>query len=522
MSNLPPEDGPATEPADFRIDHADVPEFRIAVAEIARAGYSETVVRDRLGLADITDLRWKALPIYREERLAERDALSMAIELFLLQGAVAAGELSRLFSPPSRDVLLRTGVLSIDSAGLARARASLFPIGDRLIFSDHAWHKLPHPGYRTVPGDQVMFVGADSRWLARATVRRSARASLDLCTGSGIQALLAAAHSERVVAVDINPRAARCARFNAGISGANNVEVVVGDLFEPVGATERFDLITANPPFVPSPVDELRFRDGGRSGEAIQQRIVAGLPRYLAPGGIAQMVTELGEREGEPIVARVRPWLEDAPIDIHVLRLRVHSAADYAIGHASGDSDFGAYLESVRAWAGNLRAYGYVRVVTMLIAFRWSDPALGPPWDRVEESQPPKRDAGAEVEAAFFWERVTRRRNRGEAADRRWVRRAGPVALLESQVLGTQIRAAARATLLGQALSVEHQLDPVEREILHRLEKPVAVSELLGVAWGNNADQTAVLAAIDSLQRRGLVHVMTIEPRPAPGDAFCV
>ena len=518
MPPFEPEHRPAIQSAAFLIDKTDVPELRLAVAEIAGAGYAETAVRDRLGLADITDLKWQAVPIYREERLAERDALTLAIELFLLQGSVPSEELHRLFSAPRLEILLRTGVLSIDPAGLARARASLFPVGDRLIFSDHAWHKLPHPGYKTVPSDQVMFVGRDSRWLARATVRRPVRRSLDLCTGSGIQALLAAAHSERVLAVDINPRAARCARFNAQVSGAANVEVIVGNLFDPLGAAERFDLITANPPFVPSPLDELQFRDGGRSGEAIQQRIVRDLPRYLAPGGMAQMVTELGEREDEPIVNRVRQWLEGAPIDIHMLRLDAHSAADYAMGHATGDGDFGAYLESVHAWAANLRAHGYVRIVLVLIAFQWSDPALGPPWDRVEESQPPRREAGAEVAAAFSRERSTRRPNRGGTLDRGWVRRAGPVALLESQVLGTQIRAPARATLLGQALAVEHQLDPLERDILHHLEKPAAVSELLAIARAGNIGESTVLAAIDSLQRRGLVSVTEIEPRPTePG-----
>ena len=517
------QDGPAIEAAAFLIDNVDLPEFRNALAEIAHAGYSEAQVRDRLGLADLADIRWKALPIYREERLAVRDALALAIELFLLQGAVPASELHALFTAPSRDVLLRTGVLFIDPAGLARARASLFPVGDRLIFSDHAWHKLPHPGYKTVPSDQVMFVGKDSRGLARATVRRPVRAALDLCTGSGIQALLAASHSERVLAVDINPRAARCARFNARVSGADNVEIVVGDLFAPVGGAGRFDLITANPPFVPSPLDELLFRDGGRSGEAIQQRIVAGLPRHLAPGGIAQLVTELGEREGEPIVTRVRQWLEGAPMDIHILRLFAHSAADYSMGHATGDNDFGEYLESVRAWAGNLRKHGYARVVSVLIAFQWSDLALGPPWERVEESQPPQRDAGSEVQAAFSLERLARTRNRAATPDRRvdhaidrWVSRAGPVALFESRVLGTQIRAATRATLLGRALSVEHHLDPVESQILGRLETPVAVSELLTIAAACNIDEKAILAAIDSLQCRGLVYVMDIQGGPGP------
>ena len=498
--------------APFLIGAHDVPAVQLAIAEIARAGYSEVAVRERLGLADITDLKWKALPIYRAERLTKRDAQALALELFLLQGDVGVGDLGLLFSSASVDALVRAELLAVDSSGRARARASLFPVGDRLVFSDHAWHKLPHPGYRTVPRDQVMFVGDDSRWLARATVRRPVRSSLDLCTGSGVQAILSAAHSERVLAVDLNPRAVNCARFNATISGADNMEVVAGNLFEPVSPTERFDLITANPPFVASPVDEMMFRDGGASGEAIQQRIIAGLPDHLAPGGIAQMVTELGEREGEPIVKRVREWLGGAPMNIYLLRLRTYSAGYYAIGHAASDGDYGAYLASVSEWAANLRQQDYKQIVSVLIAFQWSDPAASAPWDRVDESQPPKRDAGAEVEEVFS-------RQNCRVLDASRVYRSSPVALTESQVLGSQIPTAVRATLLGRALTVEHSLNPVEREILVRLDKPAAVSELPAML---SLDKTAVLAAVDSLQRRGLLCVTApvrngksaTEPRP--------
>jgi hypothetical protein len=151
----------------------------------------------------------------------------------------------------------------------------------------------------------------------------------------------------------------------------------------------------------------------------------------------------------------------------------------------------------------------------MLIAFEWSESALGPPWDRVDESQPPRREAGAEVEAVFSRERLARKPC--GSLDHRWVCRAGPVASFESQILGEPIRAAARATLLGQALAVEHQLDPLECEILYGLENPVAVSGLLAIARERGIGRDAVLAAIGSLQRRGLVNVMEAELPPAAG-----
>jgi hypothetical protein len=397
---------------------------------------------------------------------------------------------------------VRAGLLAIDESGMARARASLFPFGDELIFSDHAWPHLPHPGYVTVPSDQVMWIGLDSRHLAYCTIRRPFGTALDLCTGSGIHALLASAHSKRVLAVDINPRAAACTRFNALVSGAANLEVVVADLFQ--GARgERFDLITANPPFVPSPLDTLGFRDGGRSGEDIQKRIVAGLPQHLAPDGIAQIITELGERDDEPLVLRLRQWLDGASMDIHILRLGEHDAMRYATRHAKGDS-FDAFLASVHEWAANLLAQGYRRVVSLVISFRWSDPALGQPWDLAEQSPPPHRAAGPEIDAAFLAERQARQID-WQTLKNSSLSRAGSIALLDARVLGSNIRARAKATLLGQALTIEHHLDPVEREILDRMDGPVLMSELIGICRDPDVDEPIMEAAVRSLLRRRLI-----------------
>jgi hypothetical protein len=509
--------------APFLVDSADVTGLRAALFRLAQVRYSESAVTERLGLPDLAELRWRSTPIYRAQHLSAGDPLALAIDLFLLQGSLSSQELGCLFPAFERDALIRTGVLTIDDAGVARSGASLFPVGDRLIFSDHAWPELPHPGYATVSSDQVMAIGLDSRLLARCTSRRVFRSALDLCTGSGIHALLASAHAGQVLAVDINPRAARCARFNAQACGADNLEVAVGDLFASVRG-KSFDLITANPPFVPSPLDTLRFRDGGRSGEDIQKRLIAGLPHHLAPGGIAQIVTELGERDHDErsggehsddhnhdsLVQRLRRWLDGAPMDIHILRLREHPAMNYAIGHAKGD-DYQTFLNSTAAWAGNLRAQGYARMVTVVISFQWSDPSCGTPWHRVEQSPTPRRAAGAEIDSAFLAERLCRRLDQQQLLTHSRLRRAGPIALLEASVLGTNLQTRTNATLLGRALTIEHRLDPLEREILRRMDRgegaePIPVSNLVQLFHGLDIDESNVVAATRSLLRRQLVH----------------
>ena len=468
------------------------------LARLNAIGFHEAGVAARLGLGDLDNLQMRALPIYRAERLAGRDLLATAIDLFLLQATVSALEVDALFGPADRDALVQAGVLALQGDAV-RAQASLYPVGGRLVCSDHAWPQLDREGFSTVPHDQVMYVGTDSRWLARTTLRRPVAEALDLCTGSGIHALLAAAHAGRVTAVDINPKAVRCTAFNARAWGLANLEARLGDLYGPVG-DRRFGLITANPPFVPAPAQEVGFRDGGPRGEDVQARIVAGLPRHLAPGGIAQIVTELGEGDGETLAARLRRWLDGAPMAIHILRLRVIPAQAYAIGHADGDTHTD-FLASVGRWAANLKAQGFTQVVSVLLAFEWSED----PWTRVDEAGAPVRDAAAEVAACFQAERLARDPALPERLRAGRVARTGPVALLEGRALGAQAPATATARLAGQAMPMEHTLAPMERDLLCCLDQPAATRDLLTAADRAGLPQEAVLEALTGLVRKGLV-----------------
>lgn len=500
---------------DFFVDDKDASALHDCVSRVKEFGYSEAGVRKRLGLDDINNLQLHASPIYRKEFLTKRLPLDIAIDLLLLQGTIQDEEMSWLFNTNEIEVLVRTGVLKIDSNNAFRAAMSLYPVGNRLFFSDHALPQLSQPESSNVPFDMVMFVGTDSRWLARATVRRDMSNALDLCSGSGIHGLLAAVHAKRVVAVDINPRAVRCTRFNALASGCLNLEPKEGDLYDVVDG-ERFDLITANPPFVPSPRNDLLFRDGGRSGEDIQRRIVAGLPAHLAPGGIAHIVTEVGERDGEPLADRIRQWLGGAPMDIHILRLRVHPAAVYAIGHAHGDNH-AEFMESVGAWADNLRSQGYDRIVSLLCTVQWSDSRFGPPWDRVDEALPPGREAGGEIEAVFAAERLSRDPDLQENIRQGTLKRTGPVILLDGQVTGSDEFRSCKATLSGQALPIECRLLPLERNLLVAMNNPVDYPAILRVSRQNNISEPVLHNAFVSLLKKRLI---TLEfTGSAPSDS---
>lgn len=110
-------------------------------------------------------------------------------------------------------------------------------------------------------------------------------AVLDMGTGSGVCAVFAAKHAARVVAVDINPAAVRCAGINVLLNHVENkVEVRLGDLFTAVPG-EQFDLILFNPPFLRgAPCDD---RDRAWRSSDIAERFSAGLRDRLKPEGFA-------------------------------------------------------------------------------------------------------------------------------------------------------------------------------------------------------------------------------------------
>jgi release factor glutamine methyltransferase len=135
---------------------------------------------------------------------------------------------------------------------------------------------------------------------------------LDLCTGSGCVAVTVAHNhkSAAVVAVDISPASAAVAERNAARHAvADRVAVRVGDLFGPVTG-ERFDVITANPPYIahaefatlPTDVRNHEPRlalDGGPDGLEFYRRIAAGATDFLTPSGT--LLVEVGHTQAAAV-----------------------------------------------------------------------------------------------------------------------------------------------------------------------------------------------------------------------------
>jgi release factor glutamine methyltransferase len=114
---------------------------------------------------------------------------------------------------------------------------------------------------------------------------------LDIGTGCGILAVIAAKKALKVVATDLNPHAVECARLNVKTNNVSGkVDVRQGDLFKPIQKTEKFDVIIFNAPYLPSEPHEEntwigRAWAGGHSGRQVVDRFIDEAPRYLKEEG---------------------------------------------------------------------------------------------------------------------------------------------------------------------------------------------------------------------------------------------
>ncbi len=125
-------------------------------------------------------------------------------------------------------------------------------------------------------------VDRGTRLLLEALEVRPEDEILDVGCGYGVIGIVAAAMAPRgrAVLVDINARAVELARRNAVRNAQLNVEVLHGDLYEPV-AGRYFDLIATNPPI--------------RAGRAVVRAIIEGAFYHLKPGGSFYLVARTAQ-----------------------------------------------------------------------------------------------------------------------------------------------------------------------------------------------------------------------------------
>lgn len=152
---------------------------------------------------------------------------------------------------------------------------------------------------------RVLVPRPDTETLVEAALERTRSRSLygralDLCTGSGCVAIAfaKARPTWRITGVDISPDAVGLARENAERLGVTFcTRWLTGDLFEALSSEERFELVTANPPYIPHGEiasldrDVRDFEphlalDGGPDGLVLVERILAAASAHLEREGV--------------------------------------------------------------------------------------------------------------------------------------------------------------------------------------------------------------------------------------------
>jgi methylase of polypeptide subunit release factors len=161
----------------------------------------------------------------------------------------------------------------------------------------------------------VMGAGLTTMMLCEAAhPRRRLNSLLDLGCGAGTIALQFASHVDAATGSDVNPRAIQMANVNRMLNPMPNdcaVRFLVSDLFGEL-AEDKFDLIVAQPPFVPRfpEAAPATFLFGGHRGDELPLKLITQVPDHLGSAGRAVLLIEWPIVDDKPVEQLIRenPW----------------------------------------------------------------------------------------------------------------------------------------------------------------------------------------------------------------------
>lgn len=365
LSSVAMEDIPVTSGLTLAVYEADevniIARLRSVRRSIVGHGYTEVAICEMLKVESLQAIEPTRLHYYDKHVLPETP-LADLVRLFQLRASVSRERAGKIFSDLDFDLLEVLGII-VDREGMIWGGVDLFCSGGLLFATDHRYMLREED---RLDEDPVMYIGMDSHGLVQTAPREACGRVLDLCCGSGVQGLVASRYAQHIVAVDLNPRAIRFARFNAQINGIANYEVRLGSLYEAVG-NEQFDCILANPPFVPSPEQSLKFRDGGASGENVLRAIIEEAWQYLSPEGRLCIVTDLVDVQSYE--AKLKSWLGEADACALILTTADRDEILFSVPHchAPFSQSLAEYNDELDRWVANFRSadlnavnFGYI------------------------------------------------------------------------------------------------------------------------------------------------------------------
>lgn len=355
--------------------------------------------------------------------------------------------------------------------------------------------------------DSVSGINPTTRTLAALTVRRPVQRALDVGTGCGAQALLAARHADEVVATDVNPRALWLTEINAAMNGLTNITCVEGSMFEPV-AGEKFDLVVGNLPFVVSPDSDYTFRDSGLPGDDVSRIAVEGAASALNPGGYAHLMCNWMLEPETHWSDRPLAWFTSLECSSWLLYHSNESSRDYAEkwNHALLRNRPDEYLDTVERWVAYHNDVGAAAIANGAIVL-YSDDLGARRVDRM--AVPPQGNGGSQVERAFSAAARTEDRDLNEAV----ITPVSPHGL--RQLLRHEDRryvAADAQIVLDDTAGVAGDVSPMAAHALLRLDGQRALGEVIEQAveeTGLDRDELldTTIGVFAELGRQGIVDI---------------
>jgi methylase of polypeptide subunit release factors len=317
---------------------------------LRRVGYTEDGVIRLLG-DDAYAAGREDVPVL--DRMLPDTPLATVVRAFFLELPVPTEDAVDALGRAAVDALATTGLATVGEEQVV-PNARITPVDDLVLASD-GLSSNPEED----PEDYVSTYSPTSRLCDLLTPRPRVERALDVGTGNGVHALLAARHSRRVIATDVNERALAFTELNATLNDIDNVECRPGSLFEPV-AGEQFDLITCNAPFVVSPERRWVYRDGTFEGDDVSAFVVSGAAEHLAEGGFATLlVSWIGSDEDEPDEHPLE-WVDPVDADAWILGFSDSTPLEHAArwnAHHTGDPKvFGETLDNWTAYLEQLGA----------------------------------------------------------------------------------------------------------------------------------------------------------------------
>lgn len=297
---------------------ADLAAAKVLGSVFRNAGYTENGIYRFLGDDAYSTDRNEA-PV--EARRLPQTPLGLLVRAFFLQLPLSRGDAVRALGARGLHAVEATGLADIRAELVPRAR--VLPIGKVLLASDG----FSRDG--DDPADYVATYTPTARVLDSLTPRPQVGRALDVGTGGGVHALLAARHAGRVIATDVNERALAYTELNAALNGLANVECRRGSLFEPVGE-ETFDLITCNAPYVVSPERRWAYRDSGFQADELSERVVREAAQHLAENGFATVQVSWLAPNDDAADERVLAWASATGCDAWILPTLATDALEHA------------------------------------------------------------------------------------------------------------------------------------------------------------------------------------------------